>query len=95
MVAEDTQRAAADRDALCQWELTADGDLIARWYRGCRVIPDITLYRPGEHCAHSGMEQWPPRVGGIRVSQRLAAAVVVLTMYFATGFGLFAVFVAR
>jgi hypothetical protein len=94
MVTEDTPPHAASA-ALCQWERTADGHLIARWRRGCRVSPNIALYVAGARCARSGTDRRHPSVPGLRASERLTAATVIVAMYLITGFGLFSVFVAR
>ena len=98
MVTEDTRQSAAsaeDGKAFCQWERTADGGLIARWRRGCRVSPDTTLYAVGVHRAYRGTGRRHLRVPGTRARQRLTATTAVVAMYLLTGFGLFSVFVTR
>jgi hypothetical protein len=97
MAGEDTPHRAAsaeDGNALCQWERTADGSLIARWRRGCRVSPDITLYGAGLHRDYSATDRRHQSLFRLRASERLTAATIV-AMYLLTGFGLFSVFVAR
>jgi hypothetical protein len=100
MVAEDTPRRAAsaeDGRALCRWERTADGGLIAKWRRGCRVSPDATLYGYGSgvHRHYTGTDRQRPSASRLRASERLTAAAVIASMYVITGFGLFSAFVTR
>jgi hypothetical protein len=98
MVAEDRpQRAASAKDgnALCQWERTADGDLIARWRRGRRVSADITLRAAGVRRASSGSDRRRSSAPGLRAIERLTAVTAIVAMYVVTGFGLFSVFVTR
>ena len=91
MSAEDTSRRARgteDGNALCQWERTVDGGLIANWRRGCRVANDTQLYGAGiryrvTHRRHL------PIVGRRRASERLGAAAIIAAMYLVVGFAVF------
>jgi len=98
MSGEDTpQRAARPEDgkALCLWERTGDGGLIARWHRGRRVNPDITLYGAGARRPHSGTDRRHPSAPGRRGSARLTRAAVIVAMYLVVGFELFSVLLGR
>ena len=98
MSAENTPRRASnaeDSKALCQWERTAAGGLIARWRRGRRASSDTMLYGVGTRRAHWGTDRRHPSVPGRGASERLRPAAVIVAMYVVIGFGLFSVFVAR
>jgi len=98
MRTEDTPQRASSAEngiALCQWERSADGSLIARWRRGRPVSPDTTRERVGTGRAHSATDRRHPSVPSRRASGRLASAAVIVAMYLVTAFGLFSVFVAR
>jgi hypothetical protein len=83
-----------DGKALCQWEHTAGGDLIARWQRGSRESPDLMPRGLATRRAHSGADRRRMGRSGRAPSERLTRVAVIVTMYLVTGFGIFPVFVA-
>jgi len=94
MSAEDTPRRTPDTDdgkALCQWERTVEGSLIARWRRGHLVGNRTQLCEAPVRNSVTDRRH-APGVRQRRVSERLGAAAMIVAMYLVIGFAVFSVF---